>query len=221
MSDAPQLSVILPTRNRLHLLPRAVASVFDQDCGDLELLVVDDASSDGTDRWLRESRDPRLLVLRRERSEGPSAARNEALRRARGRYVVFLDDDDELLPGMLESVRQTFESSPPEVGFLWCGVEVVRDGAGYPLPVLLLAGRGGDTEAAIRSQADRLGLAESVRLLGPVDDALNAAIRRRAAERFASDRSFESQAERVATANGRTPPQPGAGEVAGRESGRA
>jgi glycosyltransferase involved in cell wall biosynthesis len=94
-------SIILPTYNRMRTLPRAVASVLAQDETNFELIVVDDASTDGTEAWLREQTDPRLRVLRSNRNGGPSAARNLGIDAARGPVLAFLDSDDAYRPNRL------------------------------------------------------------------------------------------------------------------------
>lgn len=114
----PRVSVVLPTYNRLRTLPRAVSSVLGQDYGDLELIVVDDAGSDGSERWLAElaEREPRLRVLRHDRNQGVSAARNTGIAAARGAFVAFQDSDDEWLPGRMQALMTCFEQQGPEVG---------------------------------------------------------------------------------------------------------
>jgi cellulose synthase/poly-beta-1,6-N-acetylglucosamine synthase-like glycosyltransferase len=97
----PRCSVVLPTYNRMRTLPRAVASVLALDESDFELIVVDDASTDGTEAWLREQTDPRLRVLRSRRNGGPSAARNLGIDAARSPVVAFLDSDDVYRPNRL------------------------------------------------------------------------------------------------------------------------
>ena len=94
------VSVYMPTRNRVRLLGRAVESVLCQSHADIELIVVDDASSDDTSRYLAEkaASDPRLVPLRNAAPCGAPASRNLAIRRARGDFVTGLDDDDEFLP---------------------------------------------------------------------------------------------------------------------------
>lgn len=91
------VSVYVPTRNRVGLLAKAVESVLNQSYKDIELVVVDDASTDGTPEFLRErsARDPRLVCFRNESAGGAPAARNLAITRARGEFVTGLDDDDE------------------------------------------------------------------------------------------------------------------------------
>lgn len=92
----PTVSVVMPAYNAAAYLPRAVASVLRQTLADLELLIVDDGSSDGTVETARTwaARDDRVRVLT-QRNAGPGPARNTAFRHARGRFFAFLDSDDE------------------------------------------------------------------------------------------------------------------------------
>jgi len=85
-------SVVIPTYNRLSLLPSALDSVWRQRFIDYEIIVVDDGSEDGTRDYLQRQRD-RLRVLRQS-NLGPGAARNFGTNEARGEYVAFLDSDD-------------------------------------------------------------------------------------------------------------------------------
>jgi glycosyltransferase involved in cell wall biosynthesis len=109
---APLVSVILPTHNRAALLPRAVDSVLGQSLQALELIVVDDASTDATPEVLAARRDPRLRVLRRERSQGAAAARNLGLAAARGEWVAFQDDDDLWLVDRLQTQWRAVMAEP-------------------------------------------------------------------------------------------------------------
>ncbi len=108
MKAPPQVSVVVPTRDRLSLLQETVRSVLDQTLVDLELLVVDDGSDDGTCAWLAAAsrHDPRLHwidrpVLRPD-GGGSQVCRNLGLGQARGQAVLFLDSDDLLAPTCLE-----------------------------------------------------------------------------------------------------------------------
>jgi cellulose synthase/poly-beta-1,6-N-acetylglucosamine synthase-like glycosyltransferase len=87
-------SVVIPTYNRMRTLPRAVASVLAQDEPNFELIVIDDASTDGTGAWLKEQTDQRIRVLRTDHNVGPSAARNLGIEAAKAPTVAFLDSDD-------------------------------------------------------------------------------------------------------------------------------
>jgi glycosyltransferase involved in cell wall biosynthesis len=98
------VSVVVPTHNRAGLVRRAVDSVLAQTVDDLEVIVVDDGSSDVTPSVLAElaASDRRVRAVRHDEPAGPPAARNRGIDEARGRFVAFLDDDDEWLPMKLE-----------------------------------------------------------------------------------------------------------------------
>jgi glycosyltransferase involved in cell wall biosynthesis len=106
------VSVVMPTYNRRETIGAAIASVRRQTFQDWELIVVDDGSTDGT-AALIEGSDPRLVLIRQE-NRGVNAARNAALLRARGRYIAFLDSDDEWLPHHLELSVAFFRAFPGE-----------------------------------------------------------------------------------------------------------
>jgi hypothetical protein len=100
----PRVSVVIPTYNRRELLRRAVSSVLRQELSDLELIVVDDASADGTGEYLLSlaAEDPRLRPLLLERHLGaPGAVRNRGVEAAGASLVAFLDSDDRCLPEKL------------------------------------------------------------------------------------------------------------------------
>jgi glycosyltransferase involved in cell wall biosynthesis len=123
----PQVSVIMPTRNRAALLARSIDSVLAQTFRDFELIVVNDASTDQTRELLAGIADPRLRVLHREQNRGAAAARNAGIAIARGEFLAFQDDDDYWLAQKLEKQVQALQAAPPEVG--WClGGYIVLDG---------------------------------------------------------------------------------------------
>ncbi len=92
------VSVIIPTYNRSQLLAEAIRSVLNQTYHDLEIIVVDDNSTDDTEKVIAQIRDPRLLYIRHEINKGGSAARNTGICAATGKFIAFLDDDDEWEP---------------------------------------------------------------------------------------------------------------------------
>jgi glycosyltransferase involved in cell wall biosynthesis len=104
----PDISVVLATYDRRYSLPRAIASVLAQDGVRFELIVVDDASRDGTADYLATLCDPRIRVIAAERNGGPSAARNLGLKAARAGIVAFLDSDDAYLPRRLAAPLAAF-----------------------------------------------------------------------------------------------------------------
>ncbi len=116
------ISVILNTYNRAGLLPRAIESVLAQSHDDFELVVTDDGSTDRTPAVVAEFEDRRVRYAR-QGNAGLSAARNFGVARSSGRYVTFLDDDDEALPGWLEAFARAISSSG--CGVACCGVEMV------------------------------------------------------------------------------------------------
>jgi glycosyltransferase involved in cell wall biosynthesis len=96
--DVPRVSIIIPTYNRVALLERAVRSVTAQSLSDFELIVVNDASTDSTGRFLDDlaKRDPRIRPVYNQKNNYPDISKNlnEGLSLARGKYVARLDDDD-------------------------------------------------------------------------------------------------------------------------------
>jgi glycosyltransferase involved in cell wall biosynthesis len=111
LADAPLVSVIMPTRDRAAWLARAIASVTAQSHANWELLVIDDASRDGTAALLAELAEPRLRVLRGD-GRGACAARNRGLEAARGSILAYLDDDNLMHPHWLKAVAWAFAGRP-------------------------------------------------------------------------------------------------------------
>ncbi len=94
----------MATRNRARQVRRAISSVLAQTFEDFEFVIVDDASVDETPSVLEEAvrRDRRVRVISRQVAGGASAARNMAIRSARGRFLLGIDDDDAMLPNRIE-----------------------------------------------------------------------------------------------------------------------
>ena len=107
-----QVSVIIPTHSRIEMLHRAILSVKQQTYRDVEIVVVDDASTDETPEFIRKLQKdiPNLRYLRNEVSLGACGARNRGIREASGHYIALLDDDDEYLPTALEDLINAYES---------------------------------------------------------------------------------------------------------------
>jgi glycosyltransferase involved in cell wall biosynthesis len=97
-------SVVIPTYNRVFLLPRTLDSVWRQRFTDLEVVVVDDGSNDGTHEYLRSLGDKIRVV--QQANGGPGAARNAGIRAASGKYVALLDSDDLWFPWTLNIFAQ-------------------------------------------------------------------------------------------------------------------
>jgi glycosyltransferase involved in cell wall biosynthesis len=101
MGSRVEVSVVIPTRDRQAMLPRALEVSLGQENVALEVIVVDDGSRDGTPEILRSARDPRLKVVTHGTSRGVAAARNAGIERADGEWLAFLDDDDVWSPHKL------------------------------------------------------------------------------------------------------------------------
>ena len=112
---APRLSIVIPVRNGESFVDFAVASAQAVPLADLEILVIDDGSTDGTPAVLHAlaERDDRLVIVRRDRDHGAAAARNEAIRRARAPIVCFLDADDALRPAIAD--RLAWHERHPDI----------------------------------------------------------------------------------------------------------
>ncbi|MEN8175693.1 MAG: glycosyltransferase family A protein [Pseudomonadota bacterium] len=119
------ISVIIPSHNRAHTLPRAIDSVLAQDLQPREILVVDDGSTDATPALLR-SRYPGVRYLA-QKNLGVSAARNLGIGASRGEWLAFLDSDDTWLPGKLAAQADALAAAP---GHRLCHTEEIwiRDG---------------------------------------------------------------------------------------------
>lgn len=121
----PLVSVVMPAYNAARTVAAAIESVRAQAIDELELIVVDDGSTDATPTVLAGLSMPRLQVLRQPNA-GPSAARNRAIDAARGRYLAFLDADDVWLPGKLQAQCQALaDDARASVAYGW--VDFVDD----------------------------------------------------------------------------------------------
>jgi len=92
------VSVVIPTYNRADLIGRTINSALAQSWQDLEIIVVDDASTDDTRAVVQAIPDPRVRYIGLEKNSGPSTARNTGVEQAKGRFISFLDSDDEWRP---------------------------------------------------------------------------------------------------------------------------
>lgn len=124
----PTVTVITPIYNALATLERTVTSVRAQDFADWEMILSDDGSTDGSTALAERlaAEDPRLRVLSGHGNQGAARARNRALRAARGRYMAFLDADDEWVPHKLS--RQLAFMRETGAAFTYAGYFRVRDG---------------------------------------------------------------------------------------------
>lgn len=115
------ISVIIPTYNRRHTLPRAIESVLNQTHRDLELIVVDDVSTDDTLEYLGKIDDPRLKIVVLDQNGGAGRARNKGLEIASGAFLAYQDSDDEWSVRFLERLLTELENAGPDTGIVYCG----------------------------------------------------------------------------------------------------
>jgi glycosyltransferase involved in cell wall biosynthesis len=113
------VSVVLPTYNRAATLARAVGSVLSQSHPALELIIVDDGSTDHTSQVLAEIDDRRVRCLRLPARAGAAAARNAGIAVSSGAVIAFQDSDDEWVPSKLACQLELLETGGPDVG--WVG----------------------------------------------------------------------------------------------------
>jgi glycosyltransferase involved in cell wall biosynthesis len=132
----PRVSVVIPVFNRPGAVRRAIQSVLTQTVHDVEILVVDDASTDDTPAAVLAFEDPRIRLVRHDRKCGGSAARNTGIRASSAPYVAFLDSDDQWLPAKLERQLEVFERSSERLALVYTGAEwVFGDGSvSYRIP---------------------------------------------------------------------------------------
>ena len=113
----PDISVIMPLYNAKRYLKLAEDSVLNQTRKNIEVIIVDDCSTDGSLDLCRElyGSNERVVILKQPKNGGPGEARNTGLHRARGKYIAFMDSDDEILPDTLGKLFDTAESCNADV----------------------------------------------------------------------------------------------------------
>jgi hypothetical protein len=124
----PLISVVMPVRNGERFVAEAIDSILEQSHRHLELIVVDDGSTDGTAEILARyaSRDDRFVVCRHPSSLGISASRNHGFRVARGAFLAVMDADDISVPHRLERQLQ-FLRSNPDIGVVGASVQQIDE----------------------------------------------------------------------------------------------
>ncbi|MHC4481405.1 MAG: glycosyltransferase family 2 protein, partial [Planctomycetota bacterium] len=115
MADAPRVTILLPTYNRACSLGEAIASVVQQEFTDWELLVINDGGED-VRPVVEAFGEPRIQYHGRQENRGKAACLNFGIRRARGEYVAYLDDDDLWYPHHLSVLTDALDANPD------CGV---------------------------------------------------------------------------------------------------
>lgn len=134
----PLVSVVIPSYNRATLLPAAIDSVLEQTYPNIELIVVDDGSTDNTASVLEPYR--RRVRVVKQLNAGASAARNNGIAVSRGQYLAFLDSDDLWLPRKIEAQVAMMESCGPSVPCCICNMRLAyadgREGRSFALSLI-------------------------------------------------------------------------------------
>ncbi len=120
----PKVSVIIPTYNRSHYVGEAIDSVLGQTFKDLEIIIVDDGSTDNTKQVLKNYAS-RIQYIFQEK-KGRAEARNQGMMAAKGEYITFLDDDDIWWPNKLQK-QIIFLDAHPHIGLVHTFTEVVDE----------------------------------------------------------------------------------------------
>jgi len=134
----PEVSVIIPTKNRAHYVSSAIQSVLDQTFGDFEIIVVDGASIDNTREVISKFDDERICYIREKKDRGVSASRNTGIKHSRGKFIGFLDDDDRWMPTKLEKQLNLINKNP-HIGVVSTGAWEIKNSGkvtGYTFPLL-------------------------------------------------------------------------------------
>ncbi|MGH7797814.1 MAG: glycosyltransferase family 2 protein [Candidatus Binatia bacterium] len=145
----PQVSVIIPTRNRAGYLAGALKSVLEQSFRDLEIIVVDDCGDDDTQAVVERFGHAAIRCLRHDRQRGGAAARNTGIANSNGEYVAFLDDDDEWFGEKLARQIDVMLASPLEVGGVYTGYFIMDRGDGRVRGQIVPRERGDLSEALL------------------------------------------------------------------------
>ena len=126
VTKLPHVSVVVPHYDDVDTLAVALKSALDQSFADLELILVDDASSRNVDAVIAEIKDSRLRIVRHDRNRGAAAARNTGVAAAQGEYIAFLDADDSWYPTKLERQLARMEDAGSSVDACCCAYLLLR-----------------------------------------------------------------------------------------------
>ena len=130
----PAVSVIIPTYNRADILPRAINSILSQTYDDLEIIIIDDGSSEDIQSVLESIKSGKLKLIKHTENRGIAAARNTGIRASDSKYIALLDNDDEWLPEKLEMQIKLMETEPAETAISDTGFINIIKNKSYYIP---------------------------------------------------------------------------------------
>lgn len=111
MKEVPYFSIVIPLYNKQEYVKATLLSVIYQSFREFEVIVIDDGSTDASTKIVESLDDSRIRLIRQDNG-GPSTARNRGIKEAKGKYIAFLDADDEWLPDKLEMQRDLLSANP-------------------------------------------------------------------------------------------------------------
>ncbi|MEJ2618564.1 MAG: glycosyltransferase family 2 protein, partial [Ignavibacteriaceae bacterium] len=120
--ENPFISVVIPTYNRAGLLKKAVESVLAQTYRNIEVVIVDDGSTDNTKEVIRSFNDNRIVFIEHSNNRGGTAARNTGIKSSKGSWRAFLDSDDIWLETKLEEQVKVIPGLPDDYAVIHCGM---------------------------------------------------------------------------------------------------
>ncbi len=132
MKKNPKISVIIPTYNREKLISKSVKSVLNQSYENIELIVVDDESTDNTEKVLKQIKDKRLKYIKLKKNSGACHARNYGIKKATGDYIAFQDSDDIYRKDKLKLQLENLIKNQSDMDFCKISVHEMEKEWSYP-----------------------------------------------------------------------------------------
>ena len=129
MHENDLISIIVPSFNREHTILRTLNSVINQTYTNIEIIVVDDCSTDNTVLLIKSlmKEEPRLELLINLENKGANFSRNRGVKHATGKYISFLDSDDEWYPETIEILWKKIKNTSDRVGLVYPGLNVITN----------------------------------------------------------------------------------------------
>jgi len=127
---SPEVSVVIKSYNHVQFVAEAIESILNQSFQDFEIIITDDASTDGTPEIIKKYKDDRIKSIFHSKNQGISMAMNATVSRATGRYIAILNSDDYALPHRLEK-QVEFLNSHPDYSLVF-GLPLIVDESGHP-----------------------------------------------------------------------------------------
>ena len=120
----PLVTAVVTTYNRPEMVQHAIQSVLTQTYESLEIIVIEDGSRSGVKEWLQTQGLRQIRHIRHEENQGLPAARNTGLNNSNGKYIAYLDDDDEWKPEKIQKQIELAERLNSDYAIIYCGLEV-------------------------------------------------------------------------------------------------